>query len=108
MRKVNKANLYRLGAQENSVGAFICGASNGSICGWSFTTDQLVEPGLARRLFKMLDFLFFLAQFKSLRFSLGAKPLELLPFLRISLSDAWSSVSQQLPTETGFFNVNFF
>ena len=45
LTKMNKASLLRLGALENLVGAFICGCSNGSICTWSFTTDQLVEPG---------------------------------------------------------------
>lgn len=42
---MRKENLFRLGAPKNAVDAFLCGCSDGTICLWSLTTDQLVEPG---------------------------------------------------------------
>eukprot|EP00108_Taenia_solium_P005168 TsM_000329100 transcript=TsM_000329100 gene=TsM_000329100 len=76
--KTCKANLFRLGAPENAVDAFLCGCSNGAICLWSLTADQLVEP--------------------------GEKLLELLPFMRTRLSDIWQTISKHLSTEAAFFN----
>ncbi|KAL5107187.1 WD repeat-containing protein 7 [Taenia crassiceps] len=76
--EVCKANLFRLGAPENAVDAFLFGCSDGAICLWSLTTDQLVEP--------------------------GEKLLELLPFMRTRLSDIWQRISKHLSTEAAFFN----
>ncbi|CDI97105.1 fras1 related extracellular matrix protein [Echinococcus multilocularis] len=76
--KMCKANLFRLGAPEKVVDAFLCGCSDGTLCVWGLTTDQLVEP--------------------------GEKLLEIPPFLRTRLSDVWQKISKHLLTEVAFFN----
>ncbi|KAM7532662.1 hypothetical protein Aperf_G00000130728 [Anoplocephala perfoliata] len=78
--KASKTNLFRLGAPENTVAAFICGRFDARMCAWSLTVDQLVESGPDEYL------------------------LELNPFLQTNLADIWRKIADILPNEPEFFN----
>ncbi|VDO08564.1 unnamed protein product [Rodentolepis nana] len=76
--KVSKSSLFRIGASENSIAAFICPRSDARICAWSLTTDHLIEP--------------------------DEYVLELQPFMQTKLSECWLDIAKNLPNEPGFFN----
>ncbi|KAM3186618.1 hypothetical protein ACTXT7_003974 [Hymenolepis weldensis] len=76
--RISKPGLFRIGASDSSVAAFICGRSDAQLCVWSLTTDQLVEP--------------------------DEYVLEIQPFVQTKLSEVWQDIAKNLPNEPGFFN----
>ncbi|VUZ41557.1 unnamed protein product [Hymenolepis diminuta] len=76
--RISKPGLFRIGASDSSVAAFICGRSDGQLCVWSLTTDQLVDP--------------------------DKYVLEIQPFMQTKLSEVWQDITENFPNEPGFFN----